>query len=121
MHLLVCDDDPSVGAFLSAVFAWDGWTVTTVTSGPKCVEAVKQVTPDLIVLDQVMPNMTGIEAARLIRGYGYTKPIVLFSAYLTPELQPAVSELGLREVSKIDTEAVVRVLRAFEAQLQRAP
>jgi CheY-like chemotaxis protein len=120
MRLLVCDDDPSVGAFLSSVFAWDAWTVVTVTSGPDCIAAVNQQTPDVIVLDQVMPEMTGIEAARVIRGNGYTKPIVLFSAYLTPELRPAVTELDLREVSKADTEAVVRILYAFEAQLQRS-
>jgi CheY-like chemotaxis protein len=92
-----------------------------VTSGPECVDAVQQVTPDLIVLDQVMPDMTGIEAARLIRRDGYRNPIVLFSAHLSPELQPAVAELDLREVSKIDTQALVRILHAFEAQLQHSP
>jgi len=121
VHLLVCDDDPSVGAFLSSVFAWDEWTVTAVTSGQECVDAVQQLAPDLIVLDQVMPNMTGIEAARLIRDNGYRNPIILFSAYLGPESQPAVAELDLREVSKVDTQALVRILHAFEAQLQRSP
>ena len=118
MRLLVCDDDPTIGAFLSSVFAHDGWAVDTVSSGPECVAAVEAESPDVIVLDQVMPTMTGIEAARLIRGRGYPNPIILFSAYLTPDLRPAVAELDLREVSKIDTDSLIRILYAFERQRQ---
>ena len=120
VRLLVCDDDPSIGAFLSSVFAHDGWTVVSVSSGPECVAAVDNETPDVIVLDQVMPSMTGIEAARLIRNRGYANPIILFSAYLTPDLRPAAAELDLREVSKIDTDALIRILYAFDLERQKS-
>ena len=119
MRLLVCDDDPSVGEFLTSVLGHDGWTVVCVSSGPDCVAAVADGGFDVIVLDQRMPAMSGIEAARLIRETGDTTPIVLFSAYLTPELRPAVAELDLREVSKIDSSALIRILYAFEAQRQQ--
>ncbi|MDX6299681.1 MAG: Response regulator receiver domain, partial [Nocardioidaceae bacterium] len=66
--------------------------------------------PDVIVLDHMMPELTGIETARLLRQEGYTKPIVLFSAYLGPDLEDAVRDLNLMPVSKIDTQAVVRII-----------
>ena len=58
----------------------------------------------------MMPELTGIDTARILRKEGFTKPIVLFSAYLGPDLQESVSELDLIPVSKVDTQAVVRIV-----------
>ena len=66
--------------------------------------------PDVIVLDQMMPGLTGIETARQLRSGGFAKPIVLFSAYVGPDLQTAVKELDLEPVSKVDTQAVINVV-----------
>jgi len=73
--------------------------------------------PDVIVLDQMMPGLTGIETARRLRGGGFDKPIVLFSAYVGPDLQTAVRELDLKPVSKVDTQAVIRIVDALGGAL----
>jgi CheY-like chemotaxis protein len=110
MRLLVCDDDPAVGKLLRSIYTVEGWQIDVVTSGRACIAMVADALPDVIVLDHMMPELTGIETARLLRQEGYTKPIVLFSAYLGPDLEDEARDLNLMPVSKIDTQAVVRII-----------
>src|SRR5581483_8717803 len=117
MRLLVVDDDLSVGNLLRAIFEREGWTVDHVSSGEDCIAAVEAAPPDVIVLDQMMPGLTGIETARRLRAAGFEKPILLFSAYLGPDLQSAVRELDLKSVSKVDTQAVIRIVDALGGAL----
>jgi len=117
MRLLVVDDDLSVGKLLRAIFEREGWEVDSAGSGEECLTTVEATPPDVIVLDHMMPGLTGIETARRLRHGGFHKPIVLFSAYLGPELQTAVRELDLKPVSKVDTQAVVRIVDALGGAL----
>ena len=110
MRLLVVDDDLSVGKLLRAIFEIEGWEVEYARSGEECLTMVGSAPPDVIVLDQMMPGLTGIETARQLRADGFAKPIVLFSAYVGPDLQTAVKELDLEPVSKVDTQAVINVV-----------
>jgi len=110
MRLLVVDDDLSVGKLLRAIFEAEGWEVDYARSGEECLAMVEAGPPDVIVLDQMMPGLTGIETARQLRTGGFDKPIVLFSAYVGPDVQTAVKELDLEPVSKVDTQAVIRIV-----------
>ena len=104
------DDDLSVGKLLRAIFETEGWEVDYARSCEECLAMVEAGPPDVIVLDQMMPGLTGIETARQLRTGGFEKPIVLFSAYVGPDLQTAVKELELEPVSKVDTQAVIRIV-----------
>jgi CheY-like chemotaxis protein len=117
MRLLVVDDDLSVGKLLQAIFESEGWEVEYAGSGEECLTMVRTAQPDVIVLDHMMPGLTGIETARQLRGAGFGKPIVLFSAYVGPDLQVAVRELDLEPVSKVDTQAVIRIVDALGGAL----
>jgi CheY-like chemotaxis protein len=110
VHLIVCDDDPSVGKLLQSIYKADGWQVDVVTSGQACIDLVTESPPDLVVLDHMMPELTGVETARVLRSRGFTKPIVLFSGYIGRDLDDAISDLDLMPVSKIDTQTVVRII-----------
>ena len=110
MRLLVVDDDVSVGKLLRAIFEREGWEVDYVSSGEECITAVGATPPDVIVLDHMMPELTGIETARILRCGGYTKPIVFFSAYHGPELEGSARDLDLMPVSKIDTQTFIRII-----------
>jgi len=110
VYLLVCDDDPSIGKLLQSVYKIDGWQVDVVTSGQACIDMVAESPPDVIVLDHMMPEMTGVETARTLRSRKYTKPIVLFSGYIGPELDEAIKNLDLMPVSKIDTQTIIRII-----------
>lgn len=115
MRLLVCDDDPAVGKLLESIYTREGWDVDVVTSGQACIALAAAEPPDVLVLDHMMPEMTGIETAQVLRRQGFTKPIVLFSAYLAPDVDDAARALDLLAVSKVDTQAVIRIIDVFGA------
>jgi len=117
VRLLVVDDDVSVGKLLRAIFDGEGWEVVNATSGEECLTMVQDAPPDVIVLDNMMPGMTGLETARRLRQDGFDKPIVLFSAYVGPELQSAAQELDLDPVPKVDTQAVIRIVESLGGAL----
>ena len=116
MRVLVCDDDVDVGGFLVTLFDLEGWTCELVTSGEACLQHLEAAErPDVLVLDQVMPGLTGIAVADRLRSEGFTEPIILCSGHLGPELNDDVERLALVPVNKIDLQALVRIIKAAVA------
>lgn len=64
--------------------------------GIEAVELWEQLRPDVVVLDHMMPRMTGLAAAEMIRRRHPDQPIVMFSAYLDEQLQHQAAEIGVR-------------------------
>lgn len=113
MRVMVCDDDAGVGGFLTTMFMAEGWDSELVASGEECLAALGEgPAPDALVLDQVMPGLTGIETAERLRTDGFARPIILCSGYLGPDLNASIERLDLIPVSKMDLQALVRVVRA---------
>jgi CheY-like chemotaxis protein len=122
MRVLVCDDDVDVGGFLVTLFDLEGWTCELVTSGEACLEHLdKTERPDVLVLDQVMPGLTGIAVADRLRADDFTQPIILCSGHLGPELNDDVARLALVPVNKIDLQALVRIIKAAVADPPAVP
>lgn len=120
MRVLVCDDDPDVGGFLRALFELEAWESSLVDSGAALLAAVEAgEEADAVVLDQVMPGLTGLETAARMRDGGFSRPIVLCSGHLGPDLNGEIERLDLIPVNKVDLDAVVRVVRAAIAQSRR--
>ncbi len=65
--LLVVDDTPMNVKLLSDRLAARGYEVATAASGAEALERVKEWKPDLVLLDVVMPGMSGYEVCRHIR------------------------------------------------------
>jgi CheY-like chemotaxis protein len=120
MRVLVCDDDPDVGRLLLATFQLENWTAWLVTSGEELLEAIDpDEPPDAIVLDQLMPGLTGIQTAARLRDDGFVRPIILCSGHLGRSLNAEIERHGLIPVNKVDMDAVVRVVRAAVRESRR--
>jgi predicted signal transduction protein with EAL and GGDEF domain/DNA-binding response OmpR family regulator len=65
--LLIADDDPSHLLLAEAALAGAGFLVHTANDGEEAVQRFGEVRPDVVILDVMMPKLTGIEACRLIR------------------------------------------------------
>ena len=117
MRVHVCDDDPDVGAYLRTTFEMESWTVRLFASGEELLAGVDLADPpDAIVLDQLMPGLTGLQTAAKLREDGMARPIVLCSGYLGPDLNAEIERLDMTPVNKVDMDALVRVVRvAVEA------
>lgn len=65
-RILVVDDSPTERFFLSELLVKNGYLVSMAESGEEAVAQARQVLPDLIVMDVVMPGMNGYQATRMI-------------------------------------------------------
>ena len=58
-----------------------------------------------------MPGLDGMELARRLRDTGFTRPIILCSAYLNPEVQREAETLGTKTVDKSDLKELAETVR----------
>ena len=66
-RILVVDDEEDLVILLKAILQREGYEVIGAYNGKECLNALKRFTPDLIIMDIMMPGMTGVEATEKIR------------------------------------------------------
>ena len=82
LTVLVVEDDAELREILQAEFELEGLVALTATNGSEAVTAARQLKPDLILMDVMMPVMDGIEATKIVKGNEETKhiPIIMLTA-----------------------------------------
>ena len=97
--ILVVDDTPRNVKLLADLLSAKGYTVATADSGPAALKQIEAEPPDLVLLDVVMPGMTGYEACRKIRENPATGilPVVMVTA-----LDPAEERINGLEAGADD-------------------
>ena len=76
MHrILIVDDEPNIVLALELLMKKEGYEVHTVDDGERAVQAAKELRPDLILLDIMMPKMDGYEVCQRIRSDALLKDI----------------------------------------------
>ena len=78
-HVLIVDDERSLLRALAMNLVARGYTVTEADSGTKALTAAANAEPDVIVLDLGLPDVSGMDVIRAVRGYAAT-PIIVLSA-----------------------------------------
>jgi len=80
--ILVVDDDPILGRFLTQVFEEQGFRVILAVNGEEAVEMARDFIPNLITMDLMMPGMDGHTAIKCLRHSPFTRhiPILVLSA-----------------------------------------
>jgi len=68
-NILIVDDDPDVREAVKIVLETQPYELTFASNGEECLEQVKKNTPDLIILDLLMPKKDGFEVIKELRGY----------------------------------------------------
>jgi len=68
-NILIVDDDPDVREAVKIVLETQPYQLTFASNGEECLEQVKKNTPDLIILDLLMPKKDGFEVIKELRGY----------------------------------------------------
>ena len=77
--VLVVEDEPTVRETLAEALTEDGLRVTTAADGPQGLERFRADKPDLVILDLMLPGMSGIEVCRIIRAES-SVPILMLTA-----------------------------------------
>jgi CheY-like chemotaxis protein len=108
--LLVADDEPDIRLMLRTVLRAQGWKVEEASSGQEALERCRAGAFDAVVLDQKMPGLSGAETAQQLRAEGYGRPIILYSAYLTEEVEALADAVGIEAVAKEDLQGLIGAL-----------
>ncbi|MFF5225100.1 response regulator [Dactylosporangium sp. NPDC000521] len=116
--IVAADDDPDIRAGVSAILRRAGHDVTMCADGAELVDEVRKRLPAVVVTDNQMPVMTGLQARALLRQWSETAdiPVVLASGSVTPTEVTDVLGDGDQLVQKPFTrrqltEAVAAALR----------
>ena len=97
--ILVVDDEPDMRVLVREIIdqANEGLRVVgEAATGLEALARWREMQPTVIVLDQRMPDMTGLEAAELMLAENPDQQIVMFSAYLDDATIERAYELGVR-------------------------
>jgi adenylate cyclase len=142
-RILIVDDNPTNVKVLQTRLAADGYEIVTAADGEEGLAAARQHTPDLILLDVMMPNLDGFEVCRRLRAdasFPFT-PIIMVTAmadskdvvagleaggdeYLTKPVDHAALAARVRSMLRIkrlhDTvETLAAEVREWNASLER--
>lgn len=98
LRVLVVEDTDHVRRMLTEMLELDGFEVASVGNGPAAVEHVRELRPDVVVLDFKMPDMDGLATARAIKDVEPAQHIIIYTAFVDAGLQAAAAEVGVADV-----------------------
>jgi len=112
-HILVVDDEPSMLRYLQTVLELDSYRVSTASNGLEAVEKVQRDSPDLVLLDMVMPGADGLETLQRIRETRPATKVVMLSCVRDTRKVAQAMRLGAQDyLSKpVQKEEMDEVLR----------
>ena len=78
--ILVVEDEEKLAKFVQLELGYEGYEVTVANDGLSGLMAARDCEPDLVLLDWMMPGLTGVEVCRRLRATGATMPVILLTA-----------------------------------------
>ena len=121
IHVLVVDDDARLRALLSRYLVEQGFRVTTATHAAEARDKLRIFHPDLLVLDVMMPDETGLSLTQSLRNGQADVPILLLTARGAPEDRIAGFEAGADDYLHKPFEPYELVLRLRAMLRRRVP
>ncbi len=92
--ILVMDDEQDTLSMLAMTLRFSGFDVQTATTGKRAIDLATEGNPDLIILDVMMPDISGIDVLRAIKKQIAAPPPVIF---LSASIRPEDKQQGLAE------------------------
>ena len=92
--VLIVDDEEGIRESLSGIFEDEGYSVLTASSGEEALDAVKEHTPDIVLLDVWLTRMDGIETLSKLREMEERLPVVIISGHGNIELAVKATKFG---------------------------
>ncbi len=85
-RILIADDEPDILEIVSYNLTKEGYEIYTAKDGNEAIERAKQLNPDLIILDIMMPRKTGIEVCEILRSQAmFQHTLIIFLTALSDE------------------------------------
>ena len=118
--ILIADDEPSNRKILEQELRHKGFAVDTARGGRETLTKVESTPPDLVILDYMMPDLSGLEVLKELRKRGNDTPVIMITAYGSVERAVEVMKAGAYDfiTRPFDPEYIDLVIRkALERQV----
>ncbi|MBW4482380.1 MAG: response regulator transcription factor [Tildeniella torsiva UHER 1998/13D] len=79
-RILIVEDEEKLAKFVQLELSYEGYEVSVAHDGLSGLMAARDQTPDLIILDWMMPGLSGVEVCRRLRQTGTATPVILLTA-----------------------------------------
>jgi DNA-binding response OmpR family regulator len=79
-HILLLEDDPKLAKLIETELSLEGYRVTVATNGAEGLVMAREVKPDLLILDWMMPGMSGLDVCIKLRATGVKAPMMIVTA-----------------------------------------
>jgi two-component system OmpR family response regulator len=79
-RVLVVDDEPSITDLVALALRYEGFTVEKAATGRAALTSVSRFKPDLIVLDVMLPDLSGLDVLRRLSSEGRRVPVIFLTA-----------------------------------------
>lgn len=95
-RVLVVEDEPDIAALIAYQLTREGFRVETAATGPEGLKAIGREVPDLVVLDRMLPGLSGDEVLARLKGESATRhlPVIVLTAKREQEDRISGFELG---------------------------
>ena len=80
INVLVVDDEAVLAEMVSMALRYEGWNITTAADGASAISAARGTRPDAVVLDIMLPDMSGLDVLRQLREHSPHLPVLLLTA-----------------------------------------
>lgn len=113
-RVAVVDDEPALTTYLHELLTGEGFDVSAFTDSTSAWNAIQQgATFDVVITDQTMPGLTGIELVRLVRTEGYETPVILCTGFGHDLAEELLTEIGhIRLMYKpVDAKELIDAVR----------
>lgn len=80
VRVLVVDDEPNLADLLTMALRYEGWEIRTAADGLSAVRMAREFKPDAVVLDMMLPDLTGLEVLRRLRDDSPNVPVLFLTA-----------------------------------------
>jgi len=78
--ILIIEDEPDMVLGLKDNFEFEGYEVQTAADGAAGLERARAQKPDLVILDIMLPKLSGLEVCKTLRSEGFEAPIIMLTA-----------------------------------------
>lgn len=115
--ILIVDDNDDIVTTYRVVLDRMGYTVVVARNGLECLDMIDEVKPDLVILDVLLPGLSGSEVCRSIKETAKTTaiPVIAITASVSGETRKRMSEVGADDflLKPIDVSDLNRVIKQF--------
>lgn len=123
LNILVVDDEAQILRMLRVILSGAGYKVLTAASGEQALDQLAVAMPDLLVLDLMLPDKSGVEVTQELRAWGSRVPIIIVSALGEERDKVAALDAGADDylTKPFNTNELLARLRVWQRHITQQP